>query len=76
MDNIRTELKTKLNELETVLEENEKIERKAILLKFTANEQYNNSARRVDDIQFANTKEELRQEQHRMKHDLKRVHSK
>jgi uncharacterized protein (DUF3084 family) len=52
MDNIRAELKTKLNDLETVLEENEKIETKAVELKFTATEEYNNAARRVEDIEM------------------------
>jgi len=52
---IRTELKTKLNEL-----------------KFTATEEYNNAARRVEDIEIANIKEEIKQKKQRMKHDLKR----
>jgi hypothetical protein len=77
---IRTELKMKLNELETVLEENEKIERKAVELKFTATEECNNAARRVQDIEIANIKEEIKQEKQRIKHDivhpLKRVHDK
>jgi hypothetical protein len=63
MDNIRTELKTKLNDLETVLEENEKIERKAVELKFIATDECNNTARRVQDIEIANIKEEIKQEE-------------
>jgi hypothetical protein len=65
MDNIRTELQTKLNDLETVLEENKKTERKAVGFKFTATEEYNNAARRVEDIKIANIKEEIKQEKQR-----------
>jgi predicted nuclease with TOPRIM domain len=75
---IRTELKMKLNELETVLEENEKIERKADELKFTATEEYNTAARRVEDIEIATIKEEIKQKKQRIKHNIvypfKRVH--
>jgi predicted nucleic acid-binding Zn-ribbon protein len=75
MDSIRAELKTKLNELDTLLEEDEKVKRKEVELKFTATEEYNNTARRVEDLEteFANMKEEIKQEKQRMKHDLKRV---
>jgi hypothetical protein len=68
----------KLSELETVLEENEKIERKAVELKFTATEEYNIAARRVEDTEIATIKEEIKQEKQRIKHNmvypLKRVH--
>jgi Fe2+ transport system protein B len=73
MDNITTELKTKLNELETDLEENEKIGRQTLELKFTATEEYDNAARRVEDIDIAKLKEEIKQEKQRMKNNLKRV---
>ena len=70
----------KLSELETVLEENEKIERKAVELKFTATEEYNIAARRVEDTEIATIKEEIKQEKLRIKHNivypLKRVHDK
>ena len=56
-DNIRTELNTKLNELETMFEENKKIERKALQVKFTATDKYNSAARRVEDTEIANIKE-------------------
>jgi hypothetical protein len=62
---IRTELQTKLNYLEIVLAENKKTERKAVGFKFTATEEYNNAARRVEDIEIANKKEEIKQEKQR-----------
>ena len=65
MDNIRTEIQTKLNDLETVLEENKKTERKAVEFKFTATEEYNNAARSVEDIEIVNIKEEIKQEKQR-----------
>lgn len=41
-------------------------------MKFTATEEYNNAARRVEDTEITNIKEEIKHEKQRMKHDTKR----
>jgi uncharacterized protein (DUF3084 family) len=73
LDNIRTQLKTHLHELETELEETEKIERRALELKSVAIEEYNNAARRVEEIDIAKLKEGIKQEKLKLKQELKRV---
>lgn len=75
MDSIRTELKTKLNEMETQLEENEKLKRNADECKFVATEEYNNTARMVEDLEteIANMKEKMKHDKQQLKDNLKRV---
>jgi len=73
LDNIRTKLKTQLNEIETELEETEKRERREVELKFAAVEEYNSAASRVEEIDVAKLKEELKQEKQRLKQELKRL---
>jgi uncharacterized protein YukE len=73
LDNIRTQLKTQLNEMETALEETEKRERRELELKFAAVEEYNSTASRVEEIDIAKLKEEIKQEKQRLKQELKRV---
>jgi SMC interacting uncharacterized protein involved in chromosome segregation len=73
LDNIRTKLKTQLNEIETELEETEKRERREVELKFAAVEEYNSAASRVEEIDVAKLKEEIKQEKQRLKQELKRL---
>jgi len=73
LDNIRTQLKTQLNEMETVLEQTEKREKRELELKFVAIEEYNSTASRVEEIDVAKLKEEIKQEKQRLKQELKRV---
>jgi len=73
LDKIRTQLKTQLNEMETELEETEKRGRRELELKFTAIEEYNSTVCRVEEIDNAKLKEEIRQEKQRLKQELKRV---
>jgi uncharacterized protein YukE len=62
-----------MNETETELEENEKKERRELELKFAAVEEYNSAASRVEEIDIAKLKEEIKQEKQRLKEELKRV---
>jgi chromosome segregation ATPase len=75
MDSIRTELKTKLNEMETQLEGNEKLKRNADECKFVATEEYNNTARMVEDLEteIANMKEKMKHVKQQLKDNLKVV---
>jgi len=71
VENIKTQLKTQLNEMETELEETEKRDRRELELRFAAVEEYNSSASRVEELDVAKLKEEIKQEKQRMKQELK-----
>jgi chromosome segregation ATPase len=73
LNNIRTRLKAKFHEAETELEESEKRERSALELKSAAIEEYNNAARRVEEIDIAKLKEVIKQEKQKLKQELKRI---
>jgi chromosome segregation ATPase len=73
LDNIRTQLKTQLNEMETKLEETEKRERKEQELKLAAMEDYNSTASRVEETDIAKLKEEIKQKAQQLKHLRKRM---
>jgi len=59
--------------MENELEETKKRERRALELKFAANEECSSAARRVEEIDIAKLKEETKQEKQRLKQEFKRV---
>jgi uncharacterized protein YukE len=59
--------------METKLEETEKRERKEQEKKLAAMEDYNSTANRVEEIDIAKLKEEIKQEKQRLKQELKRA---
>jgi SMC interacting uncharacterized protein involved in chromosome segregation len=73
LDNIRTQLKTLSKEMENGLGETVKRERRALELKFAGNEECSSAARRVEEIDIAKLKEEIKQEKQRLKQELKRL---
>jgi uncharacterized protein YukE len=59
--------------MENEFEETEKRERRALELKCAAIEKCNSAARRVEEIDIAELKEETKQEKQRLKDELKKV---
>jgi thiol-disulfide isomerase/thioredoxin len=73
MESFRTDLKTKLNEMESWSEEQEESATEMNERKFTATEEYSSCMRTVEDLktEMVNMKEKVRQQEQMLKCSLK-----
>jgi DNA repair exonuclease SbcCD ATPase subunit len=74
MESFRTDLKTKLNEMESQLEEQEESAAEMNECKFAATEEYNSCMRMVEDLktEMVSKKEKVKQEEEMLKCNLKK----